>query len=98
MQLGEIETIIVTDMARLSRDFLAISTFRDMLQMKGIRLIAILEKVDFLPDHIHDDDNGLDYTRHGDYYLPDIEYHTTDYPIGRWGQLRRNHLAEHHHN
>lgn len=98
MQLGEIGTIIVTDMARLSRDLLAISTFRDMLQMKGIRLIAILEKVDFLPDHIHDDDNGLDYTRHGDYYLPDIEYHTTDYPIGRWGQLRRNHLAEHHHN
>ena len=47
MQLGEIGTIIVTDMARLSRDFLAISTFRDMLQMKDIRLIAILERSTF---------------------------------------------------
>lgn len=26
-----------------------------------------------LPLHIHDDNNGLGYTLHGDYYLPDLE-------------------------
>jgi hypothetical protein len=25
-----------------------------------------------LPKHIHDDKNGVDYTLHGDYYLPDL--------------------------
>ena len=25
-----------------------------------------------LPKHIHGDKNGLNYTLHGDYYLPDL--------------------------
>ncbi len=32
--------------------------------------------------------NGISYTRHGDYYFPDLEYHTTNYPNQmKWVQL-----------
>jgi len=97
MQLGKIGTIIVTDMARLFRNMLANSTFHDILQKKGIRLIAITEKMDFLPDHIHDDDNGLDYVLQGDYYLPvifdpDLEDHR---PLGKWGMMYSDYLKNH---
>lgn len=37
-----------------------------------------------LPLHIHDDNNGLDYTLHGDYYLPDLKAPETP-PLNRWG-------------
>ncbi len=30
-----------------------------------------------LAKYIYDESNGLHYTLHGDYYLPDLEYHTT---------------------
>lgn len=41
-----------------------------------------------LPLHIHDDQNGLDYTLHGDYYLPDLEVPDT-LPLGRKSQTYR---------
>ena len=28
--------------------------------------------VNELPKHIHDEKNGLEYTLHGDYYLPNL--------------------------
>ncbi len=34
-----------------------------------------------LPLHIHDDKNGLDYTLHRDYYLPELEFPETP-PFG----------------
>ena len=36
-----------------------------------------------LPRRIHDERNGLDYTLHGDYYLPDLELPKEQRPIGR---------------
>lgn len=49
-----------------------------------------------LAKHIYDETNGLHYTLHGDYYLPDLEYHTPHYPIGRWGQMHLDYLKENH--
>ncbi len=48
-----------------------------------------------LPRHIHDNQNGLDYTLHGDYYLPDIKNPETDSrPIGKWGRMHMAYLKE----
>lgn len=47
-----------------------------------------------LAKHIHDDKNGLDYTLHGDYYLPDIEV-DSGYPLGKYGMARMQYLQEH---
>lgn len=46
-----------------------------------------------LAKHIHDDKNGLDYTLHGDYYLPDIEV-DPGYPLGKYGMTRMQYLQE----
>ena len=46
--------------------------------------------------HIYDENNGLIYTLHGDYYLPDLavpEEETANY--GKYGMLRKNYLKEH---
>lgn len=47
--------------------------------------------------HIFDENNGLSYTLHGDYYLPDLglpEEEAATY--GKYGMLRRTFLKEHH--
>ena len=46
-----------------------------------------------LPLHIHDERNGLDYTLHGDHYLPDLGIEP-GYPLGKYGMLRLQHLQE----
>lgn len=46
-----------------------------------------------LPKHIHDDNNGLDYTLHGDYYLPDLGVEP-GYPLGKYGMMRMHYLKE----
>ena len=48
-----------------------------------------------LPLHIHDDNNGLDYAPHGDYYLPDLEVPQAP-PLNRWGRMAFSRLQEHH--
>ena len=48
-----------------------------------------------LPPHVRDERNGLDYTLHGDYYLPDLELPKEQRPIGRWGRMRLAYLKEH---
>ena len=48
-----------------------------------------------LPRRIHDERNGLDYTLHGDYYLPDLELPKEQRPIGRWGRMWLAYLEEH---
>ena len=50
----------------------------------------------YLPRHIHDNQNGLDYTLHGDYYCPDLAAPESDSkPIGKWGRMHRDYLKEH---
>ena len=44
---------------------------------------------------IHDMKNGLTYTLHGDYYLPNLNLSDADKTaIGRYGRMRMNYLQE----
>lgn len=47
-----------------------------------------------LAKHIHDEKTGLDYTLHGDYYLPDLGVEP-GYPLGKYGMMRMQYLKEH---
>ena len=42
---------------------------------------------------IYDEKNGLSYTLHGDYYLPDLEINEEEY--GKYGIMRKQFLKEH---
>ena len=45
--------------------------------------------------HIYDESNGLSYTLHGDYYLPDLAVNEEEPTYGKYGMLRRQFLKEH---
>ena len=40
-------------------------------------------------------ENGIQYSLHGDYYLPDLQLEPENRPIGRWGRMHRDYLKEH---
>ena len=40
-------------------------------------------------------ENGIQYSLHGDYYLPDLKLEPENRPIGRWGRMHRDYLKEH---
>ena len=45
---------------------------------------------------IYDEKNGLSYTLHGDYYLPDLELpEDEEAHYGKYGMLRKTYLKEH---
>ena len=44
---------------------------------------------------IYDEKNGLSYTLHGDYYLPDIEINEEKPTYGKYGIMRKQFLKEH---
>ncbi len=55
--------------------------------MKQVRISTIL------PKNIRDNKNGLDYTLHGDYYLPDLSMRESDsIPLGRWAREYKQYL------
>ena len=37
----------------------------------------------------------IEYTKVGDYYLPNLYYPEETRPIGLWGMLRKEYLKEH---
>ena len=45
--------------------------------------------------HIYDEKNGLSYTLHGDYYLPDLVLNEEESTYGKYGMLRKQFLKEH---
>ena len=45
--------------------------------------------------HIYDESNGLSYTLHGDYYLPDMAVYEEEPTYGKYGMLRKQFLKEH---
>lgn len=94
---GHVGIVIVRDATRFSRDFMATMKLTKELQDLGVRIIMLTEKIDLLPPHIHDDENGLDYTLHGDYYFPDAFNVKPDEPIhlGKWALMRHLYLKEH---
>ena len=44
---------------------------------------------------IYDEKNGLSYTLHGDYYLPDLELNEEEPVYGKYGIMRNQFLKEH---
>ena len=49
-----------------------------------------------MKEHIYDEKNGLSYTLHGDYYLPDLLLPEEEpIIIGKYGRLHRTFLKEH---
>lgn len=50
-----------------------------------------------LPKHITNEQTGISYTLHGDYYLPDLVLPELEdnRPIGKWGNLRKRYLQHH---
>ena len=50
-----------------------------------------------LPKHYTNEQTGISYTLHGDYYLPDLMLpeQEDNRPIGKWGNLRKSYLQRH---
>ena len=44
---------------------------------------------------IYDEKNGLSYTLHGDYYLPDLKINEEEPAYGKYGIMRKKFLKEH---
>lgn len=44
---------------------------------------------------IYDAKNGMSYTLHGDYYLPDLVLNEEEPTYGKYGMLRKQFLKEH---
>ena len=44
---------------------------------------------------IYDEKNGMSYTLHGDYYLPDLVLREEEPTFGKYGMLRKQFLKEH---
>ena len=44
---------------------------------------------------IYDEKNGLNYTLHGDYYLPELEINEEEPIYGKYGIMRKQFLKEH---
>ena len=44
---------------------------------------------------IYDEKNGLSYTLHGDYYLPDLVINEEETTYGKYGIMRKQFLKEH---
>jgi len=45
--------------------------------------------------YIYDESNGLSYTLHGDYYLPDLAVNEEEPTYGKYEMLRKQFLKEH---
>ena len=45
--------------------------------------------------HIYDESNGLNYTLHGDYYLPDLAVTEQEPTYRKYGMMRTQFLKEH---
>ena len=55
------------------------------------------QKEEIIKDTFYDEQNGLYYTRRGDFYYPDLAYSKNDYPsLGKYGMLRKTFLQEHY--
>ncbi|WP_195502228.1 TnpV protein [Coprococcus comes] len=44
---------------------------------------------------IYDEKNGMSYTLHGDYYVPDLVLREEEPTYGKYGMLRKQFLKEH---
>lgn len=95
---NKVATVLVTDGTRLARGYQLFGKLVQEMNDNGVRVVLGLEKHQYLPEHIHDDSNGLDYTLHGDYYFPDIKAETftlSELGLSRLGLKYYDYLREH---
>ena len=94
----DIGILIVRDLARLTRKMETLSDFYKELDLHGVRLIALNERMDRLPLFIIDENSGLMCELHGDYYFPILlnPEEEDEEPLGRWGLMATQHLEEYH--
>ena len=98
IQNDKVRVLIVRDMARLTRNMKDYAQLCEELDMHGVRLIALNEKIDRLPAFIIDEHSGLQCELHGDYYFPilfDPEQENLE-PLGKWGLMYHDHLKAEH--
>ena len=63
-------------------------------QRKKINKIQRIGDLDY-EKQIYDEKNGMSYTLHGDYYLPDLVLREEEPTYGKYGMLRKQFLKEH---
>ena len=52
-------------------------------------------EIQTMKKQIYDEKNGMNYTLHGDYYLPDLVLREEEPTYGKYGMLRKQFLKEH---
>ena len=52
-------------------------------------------EIQTMKKQIYDEKNGMSYTLHGDYYLPDLVLREEEPTYGKYGMLRKQFLKEH---
>lgn len=95
---NKVAAVLVTDGTRLARNYQLFGKLVQEMNDNGVRVILRLEKQQYLPEHIHDDSNGLDYTLHGDYYFPNLllSAYESRRSIGKWGMMHMDYLRSQH--
>lgn len=48
-----------------------------------------------LKKHYINEQTGISYTLHGDFYLPDIKLAEENISLGKWGMLYKSHIEKH---
>jgi hypothetical protein len=87
-KVGDIGTVIASDMARIARNFTLSSEWRELLRSHGVKFVTLADG---------EIGNGLTYSLVGDYLLPNLALSDPPDapPIGRYGRMRRAFLKEH---
>ena len=48
-----------------------------------------------LKKHYTNEQTGINYTLHGDFYLPDLKVAEANITLGKWGMMRKSYLEKH---
>lgn len=48
-----------------------------------------------LKKHYTNEQTGISYTLHGDFYLPDIKTSEENFTLGKWGMMHKDYLEKH---
>ena len=75
------------ELAEVQKDYQKLSGEKEILQ--GLADRYNMKK------QIYDEKNGLSYTLHGDYYLPDLGINEEESTYGKYGIMRKQFLKEH---
>ena len=67
------------------------------MKTNNVRKIEQIQRIGDLDyeKQIYDEKNGMSYTLHGDYYLPDLVLREEEPTYGKYGMLRKQFLKEH---